>query len=322
MVAGDFNAMIGTREDYDDPDIIGHSPAKRRNARGDMLLRWCTAQRLAVTNTFGLESFEKTWTFRHSDVNRKQVDYVLCDVPLKKHVLLTKVLEDVIIGSDHRPLFVEAKMHTRQDKRKKREGTTPTRKADAAYTPMLSNLLQENANEEASIENKHASIQNAMLQAARASGNQQKPDHHQPRRSAFDLTIHNLIEQRRDIAQSFRSPAEKKKARVVLGKLIQQTIKKRMVAQQTENMQEVLANFEDLRQLQHLGGRRRCPHIIEIHDEHGDKKREKKAIADVLADFYEDLYNKPGLCQKRLSLTVMVAFHPSICRNLTRQCDR
>ena len=38
IVAGDVNARVGARGDFDDASVIGHSPAERRNARGGMLL--------------------------------------------------------------------------------------------------------------------------------------------------------------------------------------------------------------------------------------------------------------------------------------------
>ena len=42
IIAGDFNAQVGTRTDDDDPKIIGDSPMTIRSSRGDALVRWCT----------------------------------------------------------------------------------------------------------------------------------------------------------------------------------------------------------------------------------------------------------------------------------------
>ena len=41
VIAGDFNAEVGSRLEEDDPNVIGMNAMTARNARGEDLLRWC-----------------------------------------------------------------------------------------------------------------------------------------------------------------------------------------------------------------------------------------------------------------------------------------
>ena len=51
ILAGDFNAEVGSREEFDDPSILGLHGVPLRSRRGDWLLRWCTKFDLVIANT-------------------------------------------------------------------------------------------------------------------------------------------------------------------------------------------------------------------------------------------------------------------------------
>ena len=68
VIAGDFNAEVGTCSELDDPTIIGKSSMSRRSHRGDMLLQWCTQHAYSLANTFDDADPDHAWTYRHGDI--------------------------------------------------------------------------------------------------------------------------------------------------------------------------------------------------------------------------------------------------------------
>ena len=48
ILAGDFNAEVGARGDFDDPEIIGPSVFPYRSERGLWLMNWCSFHGLKI----------------------------------------------------------------------------------------------------------------------------------------------------------------------------------------------------------------------------------------------------------------------------------
>ena len=101
IVAGDFNARVGSQDTYDDVSILGSGGLPGRNSRGDWLLQWCAINQLVIANTHFETDAEKIWTYRNADT-RKQLDYFLFDKRLFKRVQHCAVQPDLDTGSDHR----------------------------------------------------------------------------------------------------------------------------------------------------------------------------------------------------------------------------
>ena len=79
IVGADFNAEVGNRTEYDNPQVLGDNPMPSRNERGSMLLQWCEGQKLALCNTFGCPSLLAAWTYKNGE-QQKQLDYILTEV--------------------------------------------------------------------------------------------------------------------------------------------------------------------------------------------------------------------------------------------------
>lgn len=119
VFSGDFNAEVGARQEYDNPTIIWVNPFEKRNACGDMLMTW-RERKLALANTSGSNSEGDTWTYRHSDTNRRQLDFVAVGTADMKQCICAKTLADVDIGSDHWPVLLELHAHRQRRKQRKK----------------------------------------------------------------------------------------------------------------------------------------------------------------------------------------------------------
>ena len=52
IIAGDWNAQVGARQERDDTNVLGPHAFQVRNGRGEWLLQWCTTHSLILGNTF------------------------------------------------------------------------------------------------------------------------------------------------------------------------------------------------------------------------------------------------------------------------------
>eukprot|EP00973_Karenia_brevis_P044871 6214480-Karenia_brevis.AAC.1 len=112
IVLGDFNASIGVRRDTEDHKILGNFGYGCRNPRGQWLVDWCLAEKMAVLNSQFKDQKGKRWTHRNDGTRHKQVcDYALINFNGLRSVLDCKVVDDVHMGSDHRALHLILKVH-------------------------------------------------------------------------------------------------------------------------------------------------------------------------------------------------------------------
>jgi exonuclease III len=122
IVCGDMNCQVGTRTDFDDPDILGRNGPYVRNLRGSWLLQWCTLHTLVLANTFFETDPDNMWTYRKGDI-RRQLDYILVDKTLFPRLRSCNVLEASDTGSDHRPVvahLARACLQNRRERRRRR----------------------------------------------------------------------------------------------------------------------------------------------------------------------------------------------------------
>ena len=87
----------------------------------------------------------------------------------------------------------------------------------------------------------------------------------------------------------------KRKLRIEIGKEIQKLIRRKLAARRGKMMAKVMSEFRDHQQLIGTAGTK---HIVEVQGEDGRVRREWSEIAQVLASFYESLYEStivPGV---------------------------
>ncbi|CAK0838060.1 unnamed protein product [Prorocentrum cordatum] len=86
------------------------------------------------------------------------------------------------------------------------------------------------------------------------------------------------------------TPVEKKRLRVEWGKAIQKLIRYRLSQQRVDDIAEILGEFRGLQRLAAITGTSKKTHIKEVRNKSGDLEHEA-SIAEVFAQFYEDLYS-------------------------------
>ena len=286
IITGDFNAEVGTKCERDSSQVIGENPMNHRSERGELLLQWCTLHGFALSNTYGCTSIEAAWTYRNGEL-RKQLDYFLVESALQLHTVACLVLPGVDIGSDHRPILLD--LDCGVCKRKHRKKRRPKHwRPDAVYVETVRDRLAQSAARDDAT-SKAALIEEVLAQAVPVS--EPPASASTPSRSAHDSAIHTLIEQRRSLASNTAlSPADKKSQRIELGKAIQKVMRKKLAEEKTLKIIRVLAEFRDLQQLDAITGRKKKASIVEITDSSGVARRSKGEIAEVFAQFYEQLY--------------------------------
>ena len=133
IVAGDWNAIVRSRQVGNDENILGQYGVGSRNVRGEWLIHWASTHGLAIVNTMIEKSFDKQWTYESGGI-RRQLDYCLTNSDWTKRVMDAAACEDIGVGIDHRTVKVAIKIHlghgvrkcrTRKKKKhKKRVGRT------------------------------------------------------------------------------------------------------------------------------------------------------------------------------------------------------
>ena len=113
VIVGDWNAKI--RKSVHKSDNIGPYGLGDRNERGNLMVDFCVANELVVTNT----TFQQhprilyTWTSPGDSV-RNQIDYILIGRRWRTTILVTKTRPSADCRSDHQLLVTKLKITLRQ----------------------------------------------------------------------------------------------------------------------------------------------------------------------------------------------------------------
>ena len=117
IIAGDFNADVGVRQDEDDPAVIGAGPARSRCSRGAMLVQWCMFHNMVLTNTHSNNDSSTSWTYRNGEL-LKILDYVITEQNPRCKVLFSHVLNRIPVQTTVRLLRdYTFKIHIPDDQR-------------------------------------------------------------------------------------------------------------------------------------------------------------------------------------------------------------
>ena len=104
IVAGNFNAQVGLREDHDDDGTVGPHGHQQRNSRSDRLVQWSALNRLGLGKTFFDHQDTGAWTYRNNRLFL-QNDDMLFDKHFSRMAHCCVVCPDMDTGSDHRAIL-------------------------------------------------------------------------------------------------------------------------------------------------------------------------------------------------------------------------
>lgn len=288
VLNGDFNAEVGARKDEDLKRMVGQHGLQRENARGHRLKNWATVERLTITNTHFRKQPHKTATFVGPNKEPRQIDYVLADLKLWRHIRDAEATSDVDMGSDHQTIrltlykgrAINTKQNTSQPPKPKPKATPFDQVDQRTYISQLAQQLQD-IQTSYQLEDKCAQIENAIAQAT----SQAKRETTQiATQRAERSRIWESIQARRQLTSTER------KERAAISKHIQKEIKHIKQAERTKKIQNILANFKGLKHIAGIKSDNKRPYIAQMKDKHGKKQSQRRSIADIFATFYEELY--------------------------------
>lgn len=117
IIMGDFNAKVGLVSNRDERGAVGRFGFGSRNSRGDMLVDFCAANNLYITNTFFPQSkANRCWTWESPDGKSKnQIDFILVNKKGMGSVRNSRAFPSADVGSDHQLLMANMKLKLKRN---------------------------------------------------------------------------------------------------------------------------------------------------------------------------------------------------------------
>ena len=111
VMGGDFNAQVGPKQLHDIEGTLGNYGLGELTRRSEIMLHWCGVHGLVVANSLSDHGAKQSWTYS-SGGTKRQLYYILVDACIFKQVKDCSVIEEVNIGSDHRPNLLSTRLPT------------------------------------------------------------------------------------------------------------------------------------------------------------------------------------------------------------------
>ena len=128
---GDFNARVGKNHDAW-PNALGHFGVGNMNENGERLLDFCSANNLAITNTYFNVNFKRCVSWRHPRSGHwHQIDFILARKKFLNSCKLTRAFHSADCNTDHALIVCKVKI---QVKRPPRSATHPQKKINIRMT--------------------------------------------------------------------------------------------------------------------------------------------------------------------------------------------
>jgi hypothetical protein len=289
LLGGDFNAVIGSRSPGDPTDCIGPHGVGTRNARGQGLVDWACSHQLLIWNTKFRKPFGKLWT-HHGTLNKRQIDF--CLAQRRKWITISNIeaTQDISLGSDHRCLTWTLDIQAPGPKKQSVGNRTPNLKGWAPYDAYkYSSELDERAHSTCehdqfllgSLEDKCKLIEDLLLSA----GQNWMQESDEPSSETSSAKLNDLIRQRKQTRSVGDKVSEKKVA-----KLIQKEMAAITKARREARIDKLLTQFRDLKYISLVKSNGKHALIGGMIGSDGQLRSDRQQIADVFADFYEQLY--------------------------------
>ena len=293
VLAGDFNAQVGSAAEGDDGGVVGAKGFGRRNARGDWLIQWCTAHKLMLGNTFGDGEAGDQWTYKNGS-RLKQLDYLIFDPWMFQRLVTCGASDHIDTGSDHRPVVAELRFSDLRSKGR-RDGTIRWSEAvdSNVYAHHVNRSLNDYPAMTGSVAAKTEFLESAMGSALRSSLPRSKTV---KAGSRYDAEIQSLIAERRQLHVQDRDAREKRDQKTALSKRIRALVQMKVRERRESRIQSILSEFRSLKDISKACSAKKRGFIASVKDEGGTEHYSKESVAEVFARFYEKLYSSSGFC--------------------------
>ena len=282
VIAGDFNAEIGVRQVIDNQRLIGEWSVGEQNYRGFILKRWCELNDMSIANTLYPKRKENIFTYVGPNKHERQIDFALLSRKTRRLLRNAGSTEEVDLGSDHRAIEVVLELAEQKKRRKqrKRAKTVAWQHVKVDEFRMKTDELIRSAGITQDVQTGCEELEKILLEAAALSVDiEGTPD----MESNGDEQLRELLERRRTMGNSTAEKTE-------ISKQIQKHVRRMRRERQHEKISETLAEFRDLKRIPRIKTVQKKKLIVQMSDQNGQLQTDRKAMADIFADFYEELY--------------------------------
>ena len=279
IIAGDFNAEIGIRKDTDDKRFIGERTMGEGNYRGFWLKRWCEMQSLTIANSLYPKRDENIATYIGPNGRPRQIDFVMVCSRARRLLRNAGSTSDVNVWSDHRSVEACFELRGRAKSRKKSKKRRPQWKdVDKELFEARTEELLRACDLSQSLQTRCKQIERVLVEATMTF-----VDRDEPQAQQMDEKLRDLIQRRKGLSDNCGERRE-------LSKQIQREIRKERRARQHQQIAETLAKFEKLKSIPHIKSVRKKTMIVKMVSKDGKTESDRTSIANIFADFYEQLY--------------------------------
>ena len=293
VLAGDWNARVGQPLAGDDRRVLGNFAYGHRNARGQRLLDWALLQRMSILNTHFQKQPEKQWTYLKGDT-KLHLDYVLCEWSKRQYCTDAKVFEEVTVGDDHRCVAAAFRFPTHGAKNLRPKEPKPSLvgwkcpSADdfnSSLQEKLDNLdLLQTAT---SIEAHILAIESALVETAMYMSPSPLREEGEDDGDEDEL-MERWIELR--AARKQARAHNRKLEATQISKEINKIIRSMSRQRQKVKINKILKDFRGLKYIKSVKSNGKKHQIAAMRDKTGKVVTSRTDIANVFADFYEQLY--------------------------------
>ena len=290
IMGGDMNAIAGKCTPGEEK-VVGPHVEGESNVRGEWLKSWAGLNEIAITNTFFNQNLSEQWSYKNGD-DRKLLDYILTDQTFLEKFKKAEIQDIISVGADHRTVTTTitltrpCRKHSRKSKTNRiGKGWKP--KDDVEYKRMVAERLHEVRADsgvdwlQQCAEDKCRKIEAILDESSRLQASTTMaasiPDD--------KITLRRLIESRKQARRAGDRPGERETS-----KRIQKELKAMGRARRTAKVENILADFRDLKRLEKTRTRQTTQLIGSVKAADGSIQYDRDGIANAFAEFYKLLY--------------------------------
>jgi len=299
LICGDWNAVVGQRQEAEDARSIGDYGIGARNARGDWFVKWASLERMCIVNTQFDKNLSQQWTYLKGYA-RRQIDYMAIDQNAAAWTKDAEASDKITVGLDHRGTKVVLELPSRMKKHRqlRRAGAATNMvnwqaEDETTFLTCIESGLDSFVDSPATdtqllktLADKCAEVEKLVAEVGvKCRKHQQAGRHHQEKLSQKAKT---LIAERRDA----RARGAGDHARTVkqISKDLQRELRAWDRLQKRRSIEKILDEFKGLKKVASIKNNGKTQRLTSVRDESGDIKYGRQEIVDAFASFYEELY--------------------------------
>ena len=281
VIGADCNAQVGIPDEDENSRSVGQFGMKNCNVRGQWLKSWATTNNMIIANTCFEKPVEKLITFMTPSGVPKQLDYFLVSRRVRAQVKNCEATNELDMNSDHKALklrvTIKPQRRLQKKKKQKRKGLWPPCNIEQ-YEEKLTSCLNETLETKGEIKCKH--IEDAIQQAMSITGENSEeittpvPVSH----------LQSLLHQRREIH------LEQRGMRSQYSKQIKKEIRTIKRLERRTQISKILSQYKNLKSIAGIKSQKKKELISSMVSASGEEVYDRQSIANVFANFYEQLY--------------------------------